>query len=871
MANILPMRVSVVRAVQIAAVMAIVLWPAGGWAQGGIPVEFKPAIEQKVDARSSPAKVTGEEASALTSKGYVQIGTIRAVQPGKKTNAEVTEQQESAILQKAAEAGGDVVRFSKEGVFETTWVPTGKTKTKRDCLDSKTVQVSGAPQCTKSCYTDIHGFQHCNDVGCAPSSTTRTQCVKWGEPETVPVTKREQGLVSEGTVWRYDPKLAPVVLRARAKSDFIEVLRTSDLAEIRNLLNEDPSLVAVRGENKLSPLQWAAEDGRKDVAELLLSKGADVNARGDLIDCSPLCYAARRGHKDVVELLLSKGAIVDSEDLNVASTDVAELLNHTKYTAENKPVTVLVGKNSIHLAVNPVTNRVYAPISEGSKVTVIDGATNIIAATVPVGKDPWGVAVNPVTNKIYITNEGAEVTVIDGATNTISATVPVGYIPWLVAVNTATNRIYVAAGKKDKLKVIDGTTNAISARITIRDNPDGLAVNPATNKIYVVPSDSNEVTVIDGATNTISATVPIGKHGGALKALAVNPVTNKIYVVNGWDKEVAVIGGVTNTISATVQVGDYPVGVTVNPATNKIYVADNNDRHLTVIDGATNTASTVPAELADHCGDVAVNSSTNKIYVSHHENVYIIDVGPAAASPSTSRLLSDPNLSAKINQAAGKSPLQVLTKRLKDNPEYVRSKKGEGVSTPLHTAVHDGHKDEAELLLAHGADVNAKDNDGWTPLHEAATRDVAELLLAHGADVNARNTDRDNDGMTPLHFAAVMGKKDVAEVLLAHGANVNAKNGKFETPLHLAAYKGDRGVVELLLAHGADVNSKEYQGMTPLHSAAMQGNADVIELLLAHGAGVNAKDNNGFTPLVCAEVTKHQDTVDLLREHGGHK
>lgn len=149
-------------------------------------------------------------------------------------------------------------------------------------------------------------------------------------------------------------------------------------------------------------------------------------------------------------------------------------------------------------------------------------------------------------------------------------------------------------------------------------------------------------------------------------------------------------------------------------------------------------------------------------------------------------------------------------------------------------------KATVKLLLAHGADVNATDRQGRSPLHVAPTKDSAELLLAHGVAVNTKRT----DGATALHLAAVYGRKEVVQVLLAHGADVNARTKVGITPLHYA--KGAE-VVKLLLANGASVDATDSGGNTPLYMADETG---VVELLLAQGAKLNVRNNIGQTPLL---------------------
>lgn len=141
------------------------------------------------------------------------------------------------------------------------------------------------------------------------------------------------------------------------------------------------------------------------------------------------------------------------------------------------------------------------------------------------------------------------------------------------------------------------------------------------------------------------------------------------------------------------------------------------------------------------------------------------------------------------------------------------------------------------VLIAHGADVHAVDDPlttgrGLTPLHLAARGGraaTAALLLDHGANVNAA----DSNGDTPLHIAVRSNDREMARFLLTRtpGANVDLANRNGDTPLHLAAWAGDVDMVKLLLAHRADPSAKDYHKQTPLDLARQQGHSAVAKLL----------------------------------------
>ena len=175
----------------------------------------------------------------------------------------------------------------------------------------------------------------------------------------------------------------------------------------------------------------------------------------------------------------------------------------------------------------------------------------------------------------------------------------------------------------------------------------------------------------------------------------------------------------------------------------------------------------------------------------------------------------------------------------------------------------------------HAEVAGASDSAGGRPrrrfgalLTESAIKgqtEIADLLIAKGANVDAR----DKSGATPLHQAALKGNLAFATLLLQHGADVNARDGDGATPLHNAALSGRREVAALLLDKGADREARDSEsGATPLYHAAAWGRTALVELLIARGADVNAENKAGVTPLTAAEKNGFSETAAVLKQHG---
>lgn len=155
-----------------------------------------------------------------------------------------------------------------------------------------------------------------------------------------------------------------------------------------------------------------------------------------------------------------------------------------------------------------------------------------------------------------------------------------------------------------------------------------------------------------------------------------------------------------------------------------------------------------------------------------------------------------------------------------------------------------------ESMLIAGFDANARDEDGSTPLIVASQngyKQILLVLLAHGADVDAKNF---SNGDTALIAAVRMGHVELVRALLKAGANLNIKATNGETALTIALHKGDRKVMLTLRDAEFIANAKAEEGDKGLIAAAASGNLKLVRELLAAGADVNAKTVKGSTALI---------------------
>lgn len=161
--------------------------------------------------------------------------------------------------------------------------------------------------------------------------------------------------------------------------------------------------------------------------------------------------------------------------------------------------------------------------------------------------------------------------------------------------------------------------------------------------------------------------------------------------------------------------------------------------------------------------------------------------------------------------------------------------------------------------------INAKSNDGWTPLHVAAHygRDsFVRLLLEFKAEVDPLS----DKGTTPLQLAIIRERSSCVKILLDHNANIDIQNGFL---LRYAVIKSNHSYCRMFLQRGADTNLGRLEdGQTPLHLSALRDDVLCAQMLYNYGADTNTRNYEGQTPLaVSISISgSSRPCLDFLQE-----
>lgn len=186
--------------------------------------------------------------------------------------------------------------------------------------------------------------------------------------------------------------------------------------------------------------------------------------------------------------------------------------------------------------------------------------------------------------------------------------------------------------------------------------------------------------------------------------------------------------------------------------------------------------------------------------------------------------------------------------------------------TALHTFAYKGMENNCQYLLDNFANVNVLGAYHQTPIFDATINnqpEVIELLSYYGANLDAQN----DLGNTPLMIACQNAQRQEALLkLLKLGANLEATNKNLERPIFVAIKSNNRQFVDILLKRGCNLDCQDKDGMTPLMLAAKYGQKETLRVLISKGADINLKDNHGSTALDYAKKYNHLGSVDILQK-----
>ncbi|XP_059489715.1 uncharacterized protein LOC132204878 [Neocloeon triangulifer] len=576
------------------------------------------------------------------------------------------------------------------------------------------------------------------------------------------------------------------------------------LENVQYLLGLNGFILEKKGSNGKTALHYAALRGYIAVADFLLSKGADINARDD-DNQTPLTISTYFTNEKMCRFLVGRGADSSAVDRNGNNA-----LHIACFTGKLENVQYLLGSNGFSLENRGNNGKValhYAALS-----------SHIAVAKFLLSK---GADVNarddnnetPLTLAATFSNAMCRIIVDNGAD--------------LSAVNSEGNDALHLACINGKLENVKYLLSLNGFSLEKKGKNGKTALHNAARKGHIdvvefLLSKEADINARDDSNET-----PLN-----LAAASANEEMCRLLVDRGAE------------LSAVD--------------------SDGNDAlHLACITGKLENVKYLLGINGSSIRKIALNGQTSLHYAAIRGNIAVAEFLLSKGADVNAR---DNNNDTPLFYAASfsKEMFRLLVDSGADLSAVDRN--GDDI---LHIECFNGQLENIQYLLCiDGVSVGKKGKNGKTALHNAASRGhiaVAEFLLSKGADVNAR----DDDNATPLTYAAFISNEKMCQLMVESGADLSAVNSGGNDALHLACFNGKFENVQYLLGlNGFDLGKKGKNGKTALHWAAIRDNIDVAEFLLSKGADVNARDDDNKTTLILAATSQNMRMCRLLVDRG---